>query len=253
MKYSPPFRKKKVGRNHYYVDSQDRKIPGVTSILGDGVPKPALLNWAANTTAAYAVDRWEELGDLSVSERLSRLKKCRYEDRDAAARRGTEVHALAERLQAGEAVVPPEELRGHVESYARFLDDSEMEVESAERPVANFSIGYAGTFDILGRVRQRDELGILDIKTSRSGIFGETALQLAAYAHAELMLGEDGEMAPMPPPQWGAAIHVRGDGYSFHVVDISERTLRIFRYAQQMADFAANGSQLIGEGIQVNG
>ena len=54
----------------------------------------APINWAANTTAEYAVDRWEELAELGPSEKLKRLKAARFEDRDQAARRGTDVQVI---------------------------------------------------------------------------------------------------------------------------------------------------------------
>lgn len=32
---------------HWYQDATGAKIPGVTGIVGDGLPKPALIAWAA--------------------------------------------------------------------------------------------------------------------------------------------------------------------------------------------------------------
>src|SRR2546426_12762917 len=108
--YAPPIRRKNHGKGHSYVDANGAKVPGVTTILGDGVPKPALINWAAKTTAEYAVDHWEDLSALGPSARLKELNGARFADRDAAARRGTEVHGLAERLVAGAEVEVPEPL-----------------------------------------------------------------------------------------------------------------------------------------------
>ena len=34
----------------------------VTTILGGGVPKPALINWAKKFVADYTLDNWELLG-----------------------------------------------------------------------------------------------------------------------------------------------------------------------------------------------
>ena len=78
-------------RGHSYkLDGQP--IDGVTTLIGDGMRKKALENWAGNETAAYAVNHWDELGVLPVAARLERLKKARFEVRDTAARKGTEVH-----------------------------------------------------------------------------------------------------------------------------------------------------------------
>ena len=41
---------------HHYEDANGKRIPGVTTILNDGLPKPALINWAANATAEATSD-----------------------------------------------------------------------------------------------------------------------------------------------------------------------------------------------------
>jgi hypothetical protein len=200
------------GSNHsYYVDGE--KFAGVTTLLGAGLPKPALMNWAGNVTAEYAVDHWAELGDLKPSARLASLKRARFDDRDAAARRGTEVHRLAERLVAGEEVDVPDELAGHVDSYVKFLNEWEPDPTVVEGVVAHRKWKYCGTFDLVATMR--GQVWLLDLKTSRSGIYPETALQLAAYQHAETYLGPDGEEHPMAGLgiERAAAIHVRSDGY----------------------------------------
>ena len=53
---APKLTRRNYGKGHsYYLDGE--KIPGVTSVLGDGLAKPALINWAAKTVAGYAVER----------------------------------------------------------------------------------------------------------------------------------------------------------------------------------------------------
>lgn len=238
MKYCPPARR--VDRisfgkpTHHYVDANNQRIPGVTTILSTGLPKPALVNWAANTTAAYAVDNWETLEQSKPSERLKLLQKARYEDRDAAAKRGTEIHALADQLINGETVIVPEELRGHVEAYARFLDDWQPEPILTEVTVVSYTHGYAGTLDMIYRLSDGTTI-LADIKTSRSGIYGETALQLAAYRFADVYLADDGTEQPMPPVDECAAIWVRADGYSVYPMTCDERTFLDFRRVQQTA------------------
>jgi hypothetical protein len=70
--------------------------------------------------------------------------------------------------------------------------------------------GWAGTFDAIfefpnglrGLPMECPRL-MVDLKTNRSGIFGETALQLAGYRYADTYLDEDGNEQPMP--KWTAA------------------------------------------------
>jgi len=230
VSFTPPARridKMAFGKpTHYYQDANGQKIPGVTTILNEGLPKPALINWAANATAEAAVNRWDELAGMGPADRLKILKAARYEDRDAAAKRGTEVHALAEQLMVGHEVAVPDELRGHVEAYVRFLDEWNPVPVLTEATVVNYSIGYAGTLDMVfdchaGRV-------LADIKTTRSGIYGETALQLAAYRYAEVYLTADGE-ADMVDVDETWAIWVRADGYSVIPVNTSPAVFDDFR------------------------
>lgn len=239
MKYKSPARrvdKIAFGKpTHYYVDADNRRIPGVTTILSNGLPKPALVNWAANSTAAYAVDNWEMLQECKPSERFDLLKKARYEDRDQAARRGTEIHNLAEQLTLGQTVIVPDELRGHVEAYIGFLDDWKPEPVLTERTVISYTHGYAGTLDLIYRLPDGTTV-LADIKTSRSGIYGETALQLAAYRYADVYLDDDGTEQPVPGVDETHAIWIRADGYSVYPMNTSKNVFDDFRRVMQTAN-----------------
>jgi hypothetical protein len=236
--FTPPARrvdKVAFGKpTHYYEDAEGRRIPGVTTILNEGLPKPALINWAGNATAEYAVNNWDSLADMGPADRLKVLKRARYEDRDAAARRGTEVHALAEQLLLGREVAVPDELRGHVESYVRFLDEVNPDPLLVEVTVVNYTHGYAGTLDMV--ITLPDDRRVLaDIKTTRSGIYGETALQLAAYRYAEVYMSGDGLSDTMPEVDevWG--IWVRGDGYDIVPLIADQGTFDDFRRVAAVA------------------
>ncbi|AYG02400.1 hypothetical protein [Gryllotalpicola protaetiae] len=237
-----PLRRRNFGKNHaYYLrrdDGTEVKLDGVTTLLSNGIPKPALVNWAGNVTAEYAVDNWEDLALLAPSARLKVLKGAKDADRDAAAGRGTEVHALAEKLIAGEEVPVPEELAGHVESCVRFLDTGKIRPILTETSVWHRRALYAGTLDMVftsdllpGRVI----LG--DWKTNRSGIYPEVALQLAAYANADYYVGPDGadhEMAGLKiTDHW--AIWLRADGFSIYPMATSQEAYRTFQYAATVA------------------
>ena len=92
-------------------------------------------------------------------------------------------------------------------------------------------------------------LWLMDLKTNRSGIFGETALQLAAYRFADVLLPAGGGEEPMPPVDGCAAIHVRGDGYSLIPVTAGPTEHRLFLYAQQVAGFTKHGRNLVGAAL----
>lgn len=243
------------GRYHSYVDTDTGlKVPSVTTILDDGLPKKALIGWAANTTADYAVDHWDELGELTPSKRLEKLKRARYEDKDAAAKRGTEVHKLGERLVAGEEVDVPDTLAGHVESYVKFLDDFDVQPVVIEGICVNYTHRYAGTFDLIADFQIPKWAGIrwlLDIKTARSGVWPDNGLQLAAYRHAE-WYRTDNETPEQPMLDVDASwvIHVRADGYSLIPVKTGPAVFRKFLYAQQIWDWSEDLSQtVVGEAV----
>lgn len=249
---STGIKKIKSGGGHYYkVDGQ--KYDGVTTLLGDGLSKKGLINWAGNATAGYAVDHWTELGAMKPSERLKTLEKSRYLDRDAAANRGTEVHALAEKLMHGEEIDVPEAIAGHVESYVRFLDEWKPEPVVTEAVVANRRWRYCGSLDMVVDL-PHGERAICDIKTSRSGIFGETALQVCAYSRAEVYVDDDDEI-PMAELQidTGYAIWIRGDGYDVYPLDIGEDTFRTFQHVMTVARRTKDLRDLVSPAISAPG
>lgn len=263
-RYVGPIRRVRAGRGHLYKDANGTRVPGVTSILSDGLPRKALINWAGNATADYAINNWDELGKMKPAARLSKLQKARYEDRDTAANRGTEIHSWAEKYIAGQEVHVPDEIAAHVESYMHFVAEWQPEPVLIEAVVMSHKHGVAGTLDLIVDfpaeliTRQRgfehlSELdrpirALVDLKTSRSGIFGEVALQLAIYRTADVYLDENGEEQPMLPVDIVLALHVRGDGYSLFPIEAGPEQVREWLYAREVARFSEETSRTyVGE------
>jgi DNA-binding CsgD family transcriptional regulator len=249
VSYTAPIRRVDTAKGHYYADANGERVPGVTTILSGGLPKPALINWAANSTAEYAVDHWDDLTPLSPSQRLKKLQGARYEEKDRAANRGTEVHGLAEKLVKGEEIDVPDLLAGHVEAYVQLLDDFRIEPVLIEVTVVSHQYGYAGTLDLIADFPTLGKRLLCDLKTNRSGIFGETALQLAGYRYADTYIGPDGAEVPMIAVDGCAAIHVRADGADLIPVTAGELQLRQLRYAQQVAAFDKTSRDLVGNPV----
>jgi len=246
--------------HHYKLDG--KKAPGVTTILGDGIPKPALVGWAAKTIAEYVGERitangdaselidalrdlgrdnrynkWPDNGSFSRLALIDTLKGVHWQDRDKAANKGTAVHNMAEALMNGDEVTPPDELVGHVDSYIRFVNDWQPTDEILEFVCGHRTHGYMGTGDIICRLRD-GRRWLLDYKTNRSGPFQEVALQLAAYRYAEFILDQDGNEQPMPEVDACGVVWIRSDGYDLYEVKADESVYRTFRYVQQVARFA---------------
>ena len=120
-----------------------------------------------------------------------------------------------------------------------FLDKFEPSEALIERPVFNRQYRYGGTFDLLCRI---EEFGrcLLDIKTNKSGPFGENALQLAAYGMAEAYVDTDGNEQPMPPIDWYGVCWVRADGYDLYKYEVTDRERRQFLYCIQTSWWVDN-------------
>lgn len=248
-------RRRNYGDNHAYYDvttdpdtdeDVEVKIPGVTTLLSNGIPKSGLTNWAAEQAAQYAITNWAELGELPLLKRAKEIQYAWKGERDRAANRGRKIHQLAEQLIAGEKVDIPDGLEGHVESCVKFLDEFDVVEVISEATCVNRTHGYAGTLDLVC-----DMLGkrwLLDWKTGRN-VYAESTLQLAAYAHAEHYL--DGRVEkPMTELgiQAGGIVHLRADGYDLYPANIGELPYKVFRHVAYLAGWVAwdkvNGTRL---------
>lgn len=240
----PRLKRRNYGRGHgYTIDGA--KVPGVTSIL-NSLPKDALVGWAAKTTAAYAVDKWDELAAMPPSQRLKELEGARYNVTKEAALRGNQIHDLGEKVSHGLEVTVPDEHRGPVEAWARFLDEWEVEVIATEAPCANTKIRYAGTLDSVATIgRMGGEPVMLDIKTGR-GIYESAALQLEAYARCDLWQpdGSDSE-EPMPECTALYIAHVKADVVDLvPVIADREQLWRQFRYLERTSNWLAEAKDM---------
>lgn len=214
--------------------------PGVTTILSNGLPKKALMYWSARTVAEYVADHEADVESLRRMGRgpmVAALKETPWHKRDTAAVRGTEVHALAERLVHGEEVEVPEHLAGYVTACVDFLDDWGLVPDLTERPCASRKWRHAGTFDFIGTVKDGRRL-IGDWKTTASGIWPETTLQVNAYGHSEFYTDEDGSEHPIPAVDGAIGVHLREDGYSVHPLRYDEQVYNAFLHIGHVANTA---------------
>ena len=230
------------GNNHSYL-LDGEKVQGVTTVLSKSIPKPALIAWAANESAKFAVNQWDELATLPIVDRLERIKKEWRGVRDRAALRGTEVHNLAEKVVHGEEVEVPDHLAGHLEAYIQFLDDFQVVPVLVEKAVFSRSYKYAGTFDLVADIN--GVRWLLDIKTNASGVYAETALQLAAYRFADFYIEDDLSEHAMPEVERTGVIHVTASGYELVPVIANRDEFATFCHAIQMANWMDDNRDLV--------
>jgi hypothetical protein len=198
--------------HRYKIDGQ--WVIGVTTAL-KGIPKDALKFWAAGVVADYALSNLRQVSWLLESAGYGpawkMLTDIPNEKRDSAAVRGLDVHALAERYIRDEEIEVSDELMPYVLGYAAYISDFNPTPIYEELVVANREHGYAGRLDSIQDV---PTLGLIqvDYKTSK-GVYGEHALQCAAYEHAEVYVDAEGNEQPMPKLAGSYVLHIMPNTY----------------------------------------
>jgi hypothetical protein len=224
-------------------------VDGVTTLIKGGMPAPALMYWSARSVAEYVAanrDQVERLYDMGHAPMVAALKEVPWQFRDEAAVKGTDVHMLAEQIVGGEEIDVPEHLVSHVEACIAFLDEWQIKPLLVEESVASRQHGYAGTLDLVADSRYAPT-AIYDYKTSKSGIFPESAFQENAYAFAEFY-GTGGEEHPMPEIQAALGVHIRADGWDVYPLEFGKHVFEEFLAIAEVARIAkrakGNRSQL---------
>lgn len=236
----------------YSIDG--KRAVGVTTAL-KGIPKDALVGWAAGVVADHVVDnifdvkRMLDSGGRGPTMRY--LKELPNQKRDTAAVRGTEVHALAEKYVRHEEVEVPTALLGHVEAYAAYIEDFEPVSLHEELVVASREHMYAGKLD---SIQQLPGYGcaLVDYKTS-NGVYGQTALQVAAYRYADVFIDADGNEQPMPEIDATFVLHIQADGYE--LIPLQADRIAFGKFLAAKANYLENVQsrkldKLLGEPVE---
>ncbi len=229
-----------TGRGGRWYVWQKKRFWSVTTLIGAGLPKPVLVNWAKKVTAEYAVEHIDALNALVADDpkaAIDWLKGAAYRQRDAAADLGSLVHDACEAHVLGRPYPTwTDEQAPFMESFLGFLRDFAPDFEAVEAPCFSDKHRYAGTMDaiaVIDGVRY-----LLDWKTGK-GVYPEVGLQLAAYRFSEMFIGlPDGDLTPMPAVDAAAVVHIRPEGYEFVPVRADEEVFRAFLFVREVARFA---------------
>lgn len=196
---------RKVARRCYHLTTEDgvrRELPSVTTVLNKVVPKPNLMRWyeAQGAEATLALERAGSLAGIDPGGCIEVVRGLGYGAEDAlrsSGRRGTAVHAIAERYWRDEELPNlgdyPQEWHGFIRALARFLMDHDVvpDEDGTERLVCHPELGYAGRLD--ARVSVNGTPGVLlDLKTNTRGtVYSDHHLQTIAYALGDERCGAD--------------------------------------------------------------
>jgi len=258
------------------MGSEPQRMWSVTSLLSAGLPKPALVGWAARCTAEYAVDKqhvWRPMAEDDRDEAIKHLAGIRFSTSSKAAARGTDVHRAAERINLGLAPEHDEALQPYVHHYLQFLSDHAPTFLMAEAPCYSLTYHYAGTLDAIVEIDGRT--CVMDVKTTDRGPdspkarppYPEVALQLCAYARAEsvglgpasqqysgnrryYVLPDDAPTEPMPETDGGLVLVISPEDYRLIPVRIDDEVWRAFLAVREVARFQLDvSSRVLGPAV----
>jgi hypothetical protein len=236
-----------------YYSWRGERYWSVTTILGGGLPKPALINWAKKFTATYAVENLDKLtkllepdtdGEVDREGAIDWLKNAAFRDRDRAADLGTLVHAATEAYVLGKPYPAwPPLVKPRMLAFEQFLKDFEPEYSATEASVYNRTQRYAGTLDAIATIDDRTIL--LDTKTSKKAIYPDVALQLAAYRFAEFIGLPDGSEEQMHPVTGCAALRLGEDDYELIDVRADRDVFQVFLFVREVFRWTSETSKSV--------
>jgi len=237
------------GNAHWYKDPSGNKVPGVTTAAKIANTGDAFVVTAADNVAAWAGDNKDTFADMTPSQVTAAGKAYFREHRWDAAERGRTIHMHADALLRGEELDIPDDDVAIVDTFLRMAEEWHLEPTNLEAMVISPRWRYCGRLDFLGFANGTPAL--LDWKTGRSGVWPETALQLAAYRHAELIVGADGVESAMPHVELTAAVWLQDDRYELVPLNTEQDVFRSFLYALEAYRFTQRErSELIMDALE---
>ena len=215
------------------------EFESVTTIL-KGIPKEALIGWAANVTADAAIEAaktgaLEKLIEQDEAGARKFLTQARFTKRDDAADAGSLIHrAIEAHILGAEAPVVPITLRASMDTFHQFEAEYQPVWEASEATVYNRTDGWAGTLDAICVIGGRRI--ILDVKSGKNA-YPEHAVQLNAYARGEFIGLPDGTEHPMPELDGAAVLHLRPRGFKLIDIPLDDRVYGVLRTAADMREW----------------
>lgn len=178
----------------YLIPGAESPLRRVTSYLDLAIAKHGLVPWARNQAAEEAkrlLMRWSQespdgrvLMDAAHLQALTEAAKAEPErQRDSAADLGNRAHIAIMQALRGEPITAGKDVEWTVLNFDNWFKSRGFKLLACEQVVWCEEHEYAGTFDVLAQDPD-GHVWLLDAKTG-NGIYPESFLQVAAYAHAQ--------------------------------------------------------------------
>lgn len=187
-----------------------RPFVGVTTVIGEVIRKKGLERW---------------IGDLGNAE-AERV-------RNTAASHGTLVHALAALVVEGVPSIPMDDedapTTAQVAAFTAWYEQYVEVVHAVELQVASERYQYAGTLDLLLRMKGDKRPTLVDIKSGKA-VYQEAKLQCIAYMRAVQNMGLLKHCGYKTESCRRGVLHIPRD---------SDGPARFYEYTQHVSDFTA--------------
>jgi hypothetical protein len=222
----------------YVHPATGEAVPSVTTVIHAGLPKPALVGWAAKMAAEYAVNNWAELDGMHPDNKLMLIKGAHQRSAQTSADVGDAVHKLIECYQTGQPFpILDKTVNAFASQFINFMLDVQPTFLESEVTLWSRTHGYAGTADWIAEIGNKIILG--DNKTGKR-LYPEVGLQLSALGHADFILRPDGTELEIKPPDGYAALHLRPRSWKLTEIDMTEECFSAFLCAKYIWHWSKN-------------
>ena len=123
------------------------EVPSVTTVIKAGIPKPKITQWAARKAAEFAVANWNDMSDLSVTEKVDMIRFAHEKIANDAAGIGDAVHETIDAWNKGEQREVTKGTSSFLDQFTRFVFDKQPRFIENEVTLWSRTHGYAGTAD----------------------------------------------------------------------------------------------------------
>lgn len=239
-------------------------VRGLHALMGMGIAVPTKHPEHGHWCLAHAKNgRWEEATVEDLVDLLTTIKATVNHKKDEGGKRGQSAHDAFEAWGVTGELPDPKQYSFEEEPYVRALRDfleilgSDWETEAQEIVVGSKQHGFAGRFDMKGRLAAPKKVvtkvypknppktveipagrGILDLKTSKDVYFNH-ALQLEAYEGAGVECGHE-------PTDWRAVLQVGADGrYQLRITSDKGITVEDYAVIVQANDVVRRAKEAI--------